>query len=72
MNAEDKKIAVSAFVNSLRGKIVFADVEGIVQFREAFNLELALEAAFDAVEKHNHERGIIMAEKRSSVAIFDP
>ena len=72
MRPEDKKIAVSAFVNSLRGKVVLVDAAGNVQLREAFNLEMALEAAFGAVEKHKYERGIMEVEKRDSIVIFDP
>jgi hypothetical protein len=72
MNPEDKMIAVSAFIKSVCGKIILADATGSVQLREAFNLETALEAAFDAVGKHKYERGIIAAEKRDSVVIFDP
>jgi hypothetical protein len=72
MSPEDKKIAVSAFVNSLYGKIILSNAAGTVQPHEAFNLELALEASFDAVEKHKYERGIMTAEKRDNIVIFDP
>ena len=72
MSPEDKKIAASAFINALHGKVVLADPAGNVQLREAFNLEMALEAAFGAVERHKYQREIMAAEKRDRIVIFDP